>query len=524
MSWFDRYILAPIAPRAALRRVQAQRAVRAAYEAGEASRYRKRRTDRGSANANNQRSAEAIRVLARHLDENFDIASGILDVLVANTVGAGIWPEPQILLNDGTPAEELNSQLIKLFEDWRFRPEVTWRHDYFELQRLVARSYFRDGEVFTNRVTGPVSGIDHGTLVPYSLEALEADFVPYNTVEAKPRIVQGVELNDWGRAVAYHVHKHHPGDAYGSVGARWEETKRVLATTMVHVAFRKRLHQVRGMSMFASIANRLDDIKDIDECERVAARVAASMAAYIKKGNPETYDAPESSGEETTESGRRTMQFEAGIIFDDLEPGEEIGTIDTKRPNNALIPFREAQLRAVAAGTGGASFSSIAKNYNGTYSAQRQELVESYQSYQMAAGPIIYGFCQPVWEGFVDAAIAAGKVVVTRDVDRSTLWDCTHTGPAMPWIDPKKEIDAAVLAMQWKLTSRSRVIRKSGANPDQINREILRDEQQARELGIDISGPKTTPAADPPPPREDDDPNDTRGPGNGASSHEEEEQ
>ena len=52
--------------------------------------------------------------------------------------------------------------------------------------------------------------------------------------------------------------------------------------------------------------------------------------------------------------------------------GEEIGTIDTNRPNPNLQAYRDGQLRASAAGLG-ASYSSISRNYNGTYSAQRQE-------------------------------------------------------------------------------------------------------------------------------------------------------
>lgn len=486
MSWFNQHVLAHIAPRMALRREAAQRAVRAYYESGESSRYRKKRTDRSSANAQTQRSAESIRAAARHLDENHDIASGILDVLVANTVGTGIQPEPQVQMADGKPAEELNRQLAKLFDDWRFRPEVTWQHDYYGLQRIVARSWLRDGEVFANRVIGPVSGIDHGTIVPYSIEALEADFVPYDLQDEDKGIAQGIEVSAWGRPRAYYVHRTHPGDNVRGLSRILgnKDTKRVPAETMMHLAFRKRLHQLRGISVFASVVNRLDDVKEIDECERIAAKVAASMAAYIKKGQPESYEA----GDSTTESGGRSMTFEPGIIFDDLEPGEEIGTIDTKRPNNALIPFRDAQLRSAAAGVG-AGYSSISKNYNGNFSAQRQELVEHYVLYQMLTGPIIYNFCQPVWDGFVDAAIASRKVVIPAGVDRDTIYDCTHTGPAMPWVDPEREVRARVLALQWKLTSRSRVIRESGRNPDQVNREIQRDVEEAARLGIDISGP-----------------------------------
>lgn len=481
MSWFERYVVAPIAPRAALKRMAAMRGVRAFYEAAEPSRYRKTRNDRRSANAQNDRAAQPIRSTARHLDENFDIASGVLDVLIANTVGTGIQPEPQVMLKSGETADDLNRELLKLFDDWRFKPEVTWQHDYYSAQRLVARSWLRDGECFGNRLTGTVPGLDHGTIVPYSLELLESDFVPLDLTDRARGIVQGVETNAWGRPRAYWCYKSHPGDTFVTS----IDTKRVPADTMMHIAFRKRLHQLRGVSVFAPVLTRLDDIKEIDESERVAAKVAAAMAGYIKKGNPDTYEAA-TTGTDGAPAPRE-MTFDAGIIFDDLQPGEDIGTIDTKRPNNALIPFRDAQLRSAAAGVG-ASFSSISKNYNGTYSAQRQELVEHYMLYQMLAAPIVYSFCQPVWDGFVAAAMMSGVIEIPSSVDKGTLFDATHTGPAMPWVDPEKELNAQILAYKWAFKSRARIIRERGDNPDQVNREILRDEQERKRMGVEIIG------------------------------------
>jgi len=53
------------------------------------------------------------------------------------------------------------------------------------------------------------------------------------------------------------------------------------------------------------------------------------------------------------------------MIFDDLRPGEEIGTIDTNRPNRNLETYRSGQFKAIAAGAG-PTFSSIARTCDGT--------------------------------------------------------------------------------------------------------------------------------------------------------------
>ena len=61
------------------------------------------------------------------------------------------------------------------------------------------------------------------------------------------------------------------------------------------------------------------------------------------------------------------MKFAPGMIFDDLSPGESVETIDSTRPNPGLEAFRQGQLRAVSAGLG-TSYSTLARDYNGTYS------------------------------------------------------------------------------------------------------------------------------------------------------------
>lgn len=478
MSWVDRVIISTLSPTWALKRTQARIAYRSwsEYEAVAPSRLRRDRKSRKSANAENERSAMDLRSLARSMEQNLDIASGALDVLVANTIGTGIQPEPQVQLKGGEPAEAFNRSLLALFDDWIHLPEVTREMDYYTLQRLVGRSWYRDGDVFGQQLMGPVPMLDHGTILPYSLEALEADYVPNDLDDRGRSIVQGVELNTWGRARAYHIYKGHPGDGfqYGT------GLKRVTSDRMFHLKMVKRLHQVRGISVFASSLSRLDDIKEIDESERVAARVAAAMAGYIKKGVPDMYTP---SFDSNGDLEQRTMEYVPGMIMDDLLPGEDIGTINPNRPNNALIPFRDSQLRSAAGGLM-AGYSSLSKNYNGTYSAQRQELVEQFVHYRMLTGTFAFRFCQRVWDGFIDTVRLSGALQVPANIDLSTIYNASHTAPPMPWIDPVKEMKANEIAEDRKWKSRPAIIRERGGNPDQVNREILQDRLERERLGL----------------------------------------
>ncbi|EPH3362934.1 phage portal protein, partial [Citrobacter freundii] len=158
------------------------------------------------------------------------------------------------------------------------------------------------------------------------------------------------------------------------------ELKTVAAENMLHLAQRKRLHQLRGVSLLHGVIRRLGDIKDYEESERVAARIAAALGFYIKRGDAATF--PQEDDWKPSENKYRYFDIAPGMIFDDLAPGEDLGMVESNRPNVHLHEFRNGQLRAVAAGSRG-SYSSIARDYNGTYSAQRQELVESYEGYNV---------------------------------------------------------------------------------------------------------------------------------------------
>jgi lambda family phage portal protein len=472
-------------PEAGVRRAHA-RQVLAYFEAAKPDRLRKSRRETGSGNDAVLRAGATLRQLARHQEQNHDLALGVLNTLVNNTVGAqGIGIEPQPRKRDGTIDDKLAREILKLHKDWARNPEVTRQHDWPSAQRLLARSWFRDGEVFSQQLIGQVFALDHGTEVPYSIEMLECDFVPMDMSATQPTIQQGVEINAWGRPVAYHVYKADPNESQGFL--RYQgQTKRIAAGDMLHLKTVHRIRQLRGVSVFASVLNRFDDLKDYEESERIAAKIAASMAAFIRKGSPDQYT-PDN------DEAPRSMRMRPGMIFDDLKPGEEIGTIDTNRPNPNLETYRSGQLRAVAAGAG-PTYSSIARNYNGTYSAQRQELVEGWSTYAVLAAEFTSRIVRPVYESFIATAVASGKLRIPADVDRATLNDAIYLAPQMPWIDPKKEAEAYAILEDRAYVSGPEIVRKRGGNPIDVIEQQARWLREKADNGIPSANATAGPA------------------------------
>lgn len=488
MNALDR-LIGYFAPGAAMRRRQA-RAMLAHYEAAESSRIRKFYRERGSQNEMVQRGAVAIRAQARHLARNHDLARGALRVLVNNVVGAkGIGVEPQPRRMDGSIHAEYAAALLEAYRDWCRFPEVTHRLPWSRLQRAMVRAWMRDGEVFAQMITGPRADLDHGTRVPFSLEAFEADLVPMDYADTRLNIVQGIERNEWGKPRAIHVLK----TAANSISLpSAQDTRRIPWERALHLATLDHIGQVRGVSEFASVITRLEDIKDYEESERVAAKIAAMLTAYVKRGTPDLYEPPADG------ATPREIAFRPGMVIDDLAIGEEIGLIDSKRPNPNLITFRQGQLRAVAAGLG-ASYSSTSKDYNGTYSAQRQELVEQWIHYAVLCDEFTGEIVQPTWEAFVTAAHLSGVVRMPADLKPGTADDALYTAQAMPWIDPVKEATAWQILVQSGFASEVEAIRRRGGNPADVLEQIADFRKKAADMGLKFS----TMLDDEPQPEED---------------------
>ena len=478
-------LIGVVNPAAAVQRAKA-RQVLAIYEAAKPNRNRKSRNRNPAPNQLVGTSASALRNHARYLERNHDITRGVLRTLVNNVVGAtGIGVEPQPRRRDGSIHTEYAAALRSMHRKWKKRPEVTARLHWAQAERMAAYTWLRDGECFAQKVMGHVPGLVHGSAVPFSLEVLEPDFVPLEYSDLSRNIRQGIQVNSWGRATAYHVFRRDPRE-----GGAWitpADLKVIPAGNMLHVSTLDRLHQWRGISEFASVLTRVEDLKDYEESERIAAKIAASMTAYVKRlPGQEGYD-PE--GMARTEDGTlqpRDLRMEPGMIFDNLAVGEEIGLVDTNRPNPNLVAWRGGQLKAYAAGVG-ASYSSISRDYGGTYSSLRQELVEQWVHYAVLTDDFVGQFSQPTWETLVQIAHLSGVVPIPADVEPGTEAECLFIGQSMPWIDPLKEADAWTKLVQGGFASEVEVIRRRGGNPMDMLDQVTEWRRLAAERGVIFS-------------------------------------
>lgn len=498
MNWVDRAI-ATFSPLAALRRAQA-REILARYDAAKPSRTRNVTRDNSTGEIQVSRDAATARAIARDMERNHDLIRGALSTLVRNVVGPnGIGIEPQPRTKTDDIDDDFARQILTLWRDFERCPEVTRTLDWQMSQELACRTWLRDGEVFSQVLEGPVPMLDHGTIVPFSIELLEPDMVPLDYQQDGSAVVEaGIERNAWGKPTAFYVFKTHPGG--GRAALSESALKRVPAERMLHLAIRDRLTGLRGISQLVSATRRVEDVKDYEDSERIAARMAAAIACFVKRDVNMDWAPPPEVSEQA-----RSFRLNAGAVFDKLLPGESIEMLNPNRPNTNLEKFRESQLRAASAGME-VGYSSLARNYNGTYSAQRQELVEQWTAYQMLTSKFVARWVRPIWERFVATAIASGALRVPSHIRPETVAQAEFRGPPMPWINPNHEAEALESLVRNGFRSATSVISERGGRMQTTYEQLARERRLAAELGLVLdcdagAAPRAqaAPAASPPP-------------------------
>jgi hypothetical protein len=184
--------------------------------------------------------------------------------------------------------------------------------DFYGLQGLILHSVIESGECFVRFKT------NRNQAVPLQFQVLESEFLE-NTTQLLPngnRIVGGIELNPQGRRIAYHLHKHYPGDDSFS----GDETVRIPAKEILHIYKLMRPGQIRGEPWLARVLLKLHELDQYDDAELVRKKTAAMFAGFVTRLDPESSmlgeTAPNEVGQAFAGLEPGTMQF--------LEPGEDV--------------------------------------------------------------------------------------------------------------------------------------------------------------------------------------------------------
>ena len=416
---------------------------------------------------------------ARELVVSNGYAANACEAFAANLVGDGI--KPSSLIEDA----EVRDRVQRLWLAWTDEADADGLTDFYGLQAMVAREMFVAGECFVR--LRPRRAED-GLLVPLQLQLLQSEMLPFEKTEdlgGGRRIRCGIEFDGIGRRLAYHFRRRHPGDSTDRgpvMGAPIPETVRVPASEVLHIYRPIDAGQIRGLPHVAPAMVRLFLLDQYDDAELDRKKTAAMFAGFITKTAPEEALLGET---QVADDGSATASLEPGTL-QVLLPGEDVKFSAPADVGGGYEAFQYRTLLGVSASLGLPYHLVTGDVRQANYSSLRAELVEFRRRVeQLQHGVIAHQLCRPIWARWMEAAVLGGALDLPGYAAAPGRWRSVQwIPPRWDWVDPLKDIQAQVLAIDSGLLSRRKAVEATGYDIEEIDRENAADAARAAHLGL----------------------------------------
>ena len=270
---------------------------------------------------------------ARDLAENVGLVRSILMKFASHTAA-------NISYQARTENPEVNTEVEAYWADWWDKCDISTRHTGSTLMQVAIMSMLRDGDFLFCLVRD-----SYGNL---KIQGIEGDRLgdPYK-VYTSSELIGGIHIDtSTGSPTAYDIYSRTIGDMYS-----YQAT--IPSSQAFHLFDPLRIDQYRGISAFHTAINDATDIHEIVGFEKMAAKVASSQSAIVKRNNNNASDLSSLTNDQDINGNAIKLEaIESGKISY-LEPGEDIVFPDgPSRPSGAFAEFHKILLRNICLGVG----------------------------------------------------------------------------------------------------------------------------------------------------------------------------
>ena len=433
-------------------------------------------TSTTSANKEVRNDIKVLRARSRQLERDNDYVRRFFGLLSNNVLGAnGIGFQAKSRDLNGNLDDVANRKIEQAWADWS-RPEnctVAGTQSLLDVQRLTLRSVARDGAVLLRLVR------NFDNPYRFAIQVLEIDHldVDHNQKLQNGNLIRmGVERDKWERPQAYWILNGHEGDEFGM--DRPTRRERIPADEIMLITQTERPHQVLGVPWLASSMMRLSMLHGYMEAEVTAARIgAAKMGFFVKSETGEGYQ-----GEEDEATGHTIMTASPGE-FEELPVGVDVKTFNPDHPNAQFGEFVKNCLRSISAGLG-VSYNSLANDLEGVnYSSIRAGLLEEREAWKATQGWFIEHVLDPLFREWLTYALLSDALQLPAT--KQTKFETVEWRPRRwAWVDPLKDTQANILAIENGLKSRRSIVSEAGGDFEKTIEEIAQDNQLAESKGV----------------------------------------
>jgi capsid protein len=319
----------------------------------------------------------------RWAERNSGLFKQILADICLYTVGDGIKPQSHA----STP--EMQERYEAYFAEKAKRIDITNRFSFYQAQSILLRGMIRDGDSFAAKVRNA-----NGEA---KLQLMEAHRVG-DPLEGKvpEGMHDGIQFGPFGEYIAVNV--------YRSDGS----SRQILAQSMMMVVDQEYASGARGVPLLQHSINSIQDEMEILALEKQAVKDNGDVTRVIKKqGGTIDSDMAGELGAVSNQSYANVAATMGGKLIA-LEPGEDMTSFQSNRPNATFTGFLAALERDISQGVLPYEFVGDSSKLGGAtvrlITAKAGRVFSKYQTI------MIENFCVPTWGYIIGQAIAAGEL------------------------------------------------------------------------------------------------------------------
>lgn len=462
----------------------------------------------GNAEDNIDLYSSTLRQRARDLYTGGGLGRSGPQTLTTSVVAWGIQPKPKIdgdfLGMDDKAREEAEQTILREFRLWAENSmcDAERQQDFYGLQQLAFLSMLMSGDVFA------LFGMEENKRTPYktTIRLLEADRIctPDSSgdstsmeTESGGRIIDGVEIDQKGAVVRYHIASRSPAAGNDSSELTWQAIEAFGKGTgypnILHVMTHERPEQRRGVPFVASEIEQIKQFTRYMNAELAANVVSAMLTAFITSDADDGKAGMEDAVNEDEKVTDDELQLELapGAIYD-LPPGKDVKTINPLRSNSQFEAFVNTSIMVIASSMG-IPKEVLIKKYESNYTAARAALLDFWRTVKIYRARFNSSFNKPIYEQWLSEAVATGRIEAPGFFDdpavRQAWCGCMWMGASMGHVDPLKEVNAAAARIANNISTQEQEASEYNGNDWATNiRQRRREIEALRDLNGTVSG------------------------------------
>jgi lambda family phage portal protein len=410
---------------------------------------------------------QALRDRSRQLERADPLMKRFLNCLEKNVLKSGVGFSFQSLVNnpDGSMDFLARQKIEAGWEEWS-RPQnctLNGEEGLPDVLRLALRSTGRDGGIMLRKIRDP--GMNK---FGFALRFLEIDLldVNYNTIlPGGNRVIMGVEKNGNDRTVAFHILNKHPGDLL--FGSSPRDRIRVNAEDIIHYFVKERVTQCVGVPWAAPSMLRMHHLEQYELSELIASRAAANKGGYFTSERGDKYageNEQTTAAAGTEDTGATLSQSEPGQS-DELPPGMSFVPYNPTHPTQQFGDFVQASKLSIAAGLDMSYATLVGDLTKSSFSSMRTGWLDERETYKRMQAHMIAHLVTQIFEAWLEMALTTQAVRLPM-FKFDQFNKPNFRGRRWPWIDPEKDIRAALMENGAGLKTKGQIIDESDSELD----------------------------------------------------------